>query len=132
MGLKPRFFRIPEFHISGTKAAISPALDVLPLDVFTDHVKLYDFEDGTVLISALVKRYSVQSMAEYAELDDPLSMAGVVALGLHDCYVGMDYSETPYVGLFWFLPELKGTKTIVVEGVNTEIDIIPRITWGAK
>jgi len=126
-----RFFKIlPEHYVDG-KASIVSNKDVLDLDVLTDAVTLHTFEDGDILVHAIIKEYTVTAMAEMADLDDPLSMAGVIELGLEDTYKGMDYSATPYVGLFWFLPELAGTKLIDDgDGGQVEVDILPRHQWG--
>jgi len=126
-----RFFKIlPEHYVDG-KARIVSNKDILDLDVLTDAVVLHTFDDGDLLIHAIIKDYTVEAMAEMADLADPLSMAGVMELGLEDTYKGMDYSDTPYVGLFWFLPELAGTK-MVDDGDDGEIevDILPRHQWG--
>jgi hypothetical protein len=132
MALNSRFFRIPSSSVDGYSAGIAPNNDVLNLDVFDDSITLYDFGDGTVLIHAIIKDHTIQAMADMAEIEDPLSMAGALALGLAGIYVGMDYSETPYTGLFWFLPELKGTRMeIDSEGNISYVDIIPRHQWGA-
>lgn len=133
MDLNARFFRVPKTSVEGYSAGIAPSNDVLNLDVFTDSIVLYDFGDGTVLIHAIVKDYTIQAMAEMAELEDPLSMAGAITLGLEGVYMGMDYSDTPYVGLFWFLPELKGTRTQTdKDGNGYQIDIVTRHQWGAQ
>ena len=128
-----RFFRIPSSDFKDGKAGIRSNRDILGLDIFTDAAMLYDFGDGTILVHAIVKDYTIQAMAEMADLEDPLSMVGVIALGLEDTYKGMDYSDTPYVGLFWFLPELAGTRTEVdPEGNEYQVDIVPRHQWGAS
>lgn len=144
MGLISRFFRIPKSHIAGNKASIVPTNDVLPLDVLTDAKTIYEVGDGTVLIHALLKQHNVAAMIDGAEIANPLSVAGAEALGLSGIYVGMDYSDTPDVGLFWFLPELKGPKMVpetmidedgveVETGNMLEINInIPRHFWGNK
>jgi len=126
-----RFFKILPKHYVDGKARIVSNKDILDLDVLTDAVVIHTFDDGDLLIHAIIKSYTVEAMAEMAELADPLSMAGVIELGLEDTYKGMDYSDTPYVGLFWFLPELAGTKMVDDgEGGEIEVDILPRHQWG--
>lgn len=128
-----RFFRIPSSDFKDGKAGIRSNKDILGLDILTDAANIYDFEDGTILTHAIVKDYTIQAMEEMADLEDPLSMAGVIALGLEDTYVGMDYSDTPYVGLFWFLPDLAGTRTeLDDEGDENQVNIVPRHRWGAE
>jgi len=126
-----RFFKIlPEHYVDG-KASIVSNKDILDLDVLTDAVVLHTFEDGDLLIHAIIKDYTVTAMAEMADLADPLSMAGVIGLGLEGTYKGMDYSDTPYIGVFWFLPELAGTKMVDDgDGGEIEVDILPRHQWG--
>jgi len=126
-----RFFKIlPEHYVEG-KARIVSNKDILDLDVLTDAANLHTFDDGDLLIHAIIPEHTVTAMAEMAEMADPLSMAGVIELGLEDTYKGMDYSDTPYVGLFWFLPELAGTKLIDDgDGGQIEVDILPRHQWG--
>jgi len=127
-----RFFCIPATDFKDGKAGIRSNKDILGLDVLTDAAMIYDFGDGTILIHAIIKDYTIQAMAEMADLEDPLSMAGVITLGLGDTYKGMDYSDTPNIGLFWFLPELAGTKIVIDEDfVSHEVDIVPRHRWGA-
>ena len=131
MSLITRFFRVPKTHTENYSASTVPNNDLLPLDVLDDSKILYEFADGTVLIHALLKTPSIMSMIENTEMMDPLSMEGVADMGLEGIYVGMDYSDTPNVGLFWFLPELAGTKTVQDgDGNDLEVDIVPRHQWG--
>jgi len=128
-----RFFKIlPEHYVDG-KVRIVSNKDILDLDVLTDAVVLHTFDDGDLLIHAIIKSYTVEAMTEMADLADPLSMAGVIELGLEDTYKGMDYSDTPYVGLFWFLPELAGTK-MLDDGYGGEIEVekLQRHQWGVS
>jgi len=126
-----RFFKIPASQYHDGRASIVSNKDILDLDVLTDAVVLHTFDDGDLLVHAIIKDYTVTAMAEMADLADPLSMAGVMGLGLGDTYKGMDYSDTPYVGLFWFLPELAGTKMVDDgDGGEIEVDILPRHQWG--
>jgi len=126
-----RFFKImPEHYVDG-KARIVSNKDILDLDVLTDAVVLHTFDDGSLLIHAIIKDYTITAMAEMADLADPLSMAGVIELGLEDTYKGMDYSDTPYVGLFWFFPELAGTRMVADgNGGEIEVDKLSRHQWG--
>jgi len=126
-----RFFRIPSSHYKDGRASIVSNKDILDLDVLTDAVVLHTFDDGDLLIHAIIKSYTITAMSEMADLADPLSMEGVIELGLEDTYKGMDYSDTPYVGLFWFLPELAGTRMVDDgEGGQIEVDKLPRHQWG--
>jgi len=128
-----RFFRVPASHYKDGRASIVSNKDILDLDVLTDAVVLHTFDDGSLLIHAIIKSYTITAMSEMADLADPLSMAGVIELGLEDTYKGMDYSDTPYVGLFWFLPELAGTKFIDDgNGGEIEVDKLPRHHWGVE
>jgi len=128
-----RFFKIPSEHYIDGKARIVSNKDILDLDVLTDAVVLHTFDDGDLLIHAIIKSYTVTAMAEMADLADPLSMAGVIELGIEHLYKGMDYSDTPNVGLFWFLPELAGSRMIDDgEGGEIEVDKLIRHHWGVS
>jgi len=126
-----RFFCIPASQYHDGKARIVSNKDILDLDVLTDAVVLHIFDNGSLLIHAIIKNYTIMAMSEMADLEDPLSMAGVIELGLEDTYKGMDYSDTPNVGLFWFLPELAGTRMVDDgNGGEIEVDKLPRHHWG--
>jgi hypothetical protein len=104
----------------------------MALDILDTHVFAAKFADGDLLVHCLLKRHNLNAMEENTEAEAE-SMDGVMELGLQDIYKGMDYSDTPYVGLFWFCPEFAGTKTIDDgDGGTIEVPIIQPHTWGAN
>ena len=149
MGLKPKFFKIPPEQfvygkatiISTTKTLIETTVDEdgnetqADTGVFASMILeaslRHTFDDGDVLVSALLKRHNI-AQAEMIMESSIETMPGVVELGIDTVYKGMDYGSEPYVGLFWFHPELAGTKTINDgDGGTIEVPIIQPHTWGA-
>ena len=130
MGLKAKFFKIkPEYYVDGKAIITSTTID-MALDALDAHI-CHTFDDGDLLVHCLLKRHNLNAMEENTDVDAE-SMAGVAELGLGDVYKGMDYGSEPYVGLFWFHPELDGTKAIDDgEGGTIDVPIIQEHTWGA-
>lgn len=149
MGLKPKFFKIPpEQFVDGKATIISTTKTIIETVADDDGNETqvdtgmfasmtlegslrHTFEDGDVLVSALLKRHNI-AQAQIVMVNSIETMPGVVELGIDTVYKGMDYGAEPYVGLFWFHPELDGTKTIDDgEGGTIEVPIIQPHTWGA-
>ena len=132
MSLIPRFFKVKPEQITDHGAVIvSKSID-LALDMLTDYVTLHTFDDGDLLIYGLIKRHNKDGLDFNTEVDDALTMAGVLEMGLEDTYKGMEYSDVPYTGVFWFCPELAGTRTETdEEGNEFEVNILRRVSWGA-
>jgi len=108
-GCEVRFFQVMSDQATGHEAIILPEGDVLPLAKLRNVSIVYD--DLYKIIKVILTPSLIKDISEFTGLDDPLSIESVQALGLTS-YRGETYTDDEYSGLFYYHPDLEGTKII--------------------
>lgn len=124
-----RYFVInpKDFNRADNRMQLLSDDDVLPL---TDlqAVEVGSLTDGRIVVHVLLTSDVIIDMMDQAELADPLSLAGVVALGIGGKYVGMDANEVKQK-----YPELAGQVEVGKDddGKSIMVDKLMAHQWGA-
>jgi len=83
--------------------------DILGLADIQTYMKVNNqplIKDGIeyVIVFGVVSRATIKALEfQVDEGVEPLSIEALQAIGAVNCYCGRDYSNTPYVGVFWFI-----------------------------
>lgn len=120
-----RFFVVEPDHAVGYKANLIPDDDVLPISDL-QAVTVATLLDGRKIIHAILPDYILQAMREATDPIDPLTLEGVIALGITTRYAGEDRAD-----VLVNFPELEGQVKIGVdeEGENIMVDKLLRHRW---
>lgn len=84
-----RYFIVNDDEQAGHIANLVPDQDILPLSQL-EAVTVATLADGRKVIHAIVPDHIIQDMRELAEIDDPLTIQGVMTLDIINKWGGMD------------------------------------------
>ncbi len=120
-----RYFVLPESQIKGYKADLIPDNDFLPISNLKVIKYPNPIADGRYIVKAELPPYVLKSMTESCadfDVEDPLTLEGVVALGIAGSYAGVDRDD-----VLQRFPELQGQHKIGEdeEGGDVMVDIFP-------
>ena len=128
MALITRYFVVNDTETKDYTSNLTPDNDILPLAQLQS-VVVGTLSDGRKVIHAIVPRYLIREMQEMAELQDPLTIAGVMALDIVSKWGGMDRAS-----LLERYPELQGQYQSGVdeEGNPIMVDRLMAHKWAGE
>lgn len=128
MALITRYFVVNDTETKDYEANLTPDNDVLPLAQLQS-VVVGTLNDGRKVIHAIVPRYLIREMQEMAELENPLTIAGVMALDIVGKWGGIDRES-----LLERYPELAGQYQSGVdeEGNPVMVDRLMAHKWAGE
>lgn len=123
-----RYFVVGLDEALDYKANLTSDNDILPISNLQSIV-VGNLVDGRKIIKAVLPEYLIASMREATDLDDPLTMEGVIALDIAGKFAG----STPEEVLAMF-PELVGQKEIGTDEDGNPImkDKLKRVSFSGE
>ena len=106
-----RYFKVEnQDYLDGLSIRLMPDEDILPIDVLSNAVAVYQ-NDTHTLVKVRLNPELIMDMIRHTEMENPLTLEGVAALGITQTYMGADLPEV-YVN--W--PECEGRIVDVIWG----------------
>ena len=88
-----RYFKVEnKDYIEGVSIRLMPDEDILPIDVLSNAVAVYQDETNT-LVKVRLNPELIEDMILHTGLEDPLTLEGVALLGITQTYMGADLPE---------------------------------------
>lgn len=106
-----RYFKVEnQDYLDGLSIRLMPDEDILPIDVLTNAVAVYQ-DDTHTLVKVRLDAELVEDMIRHTEMENPLTLEGVAALGITKTYMGADLPE-----VYGNWPECEGRIVDVIWG----------------
>lgn len=106
-----RYFKVEnQDYLDGLSIRLMPDEDILPIDVLSNAVAVYQ-NDTHTLVKVRLDQGLIEDMIRHTGMMNPLTLEGVTALGITQTYMGADLPE---VYTNW--PECEGHVQEVVWG----------------
>ena len=120
-----RFFKVTPEQYANHRATLIPDGDTLPIDILENAGVVYQ-DDEKVILCVILHSSQLKDIADIAEVEDPLSVEAVVAMGIQGSYCGENYTDEEYQGLFWYFPELAGEHKVGVDEEGNDV-MVPKV-----
>lgn len=88
-----RYFKVEnQDYLDGLSIRLMPDEDILPIDVLSNAVAVYQNATHT-LVKVRIDPELIEDMIRHTEMENPLTLEGVAALGITQTYMGADLPE---------------------------------------